>query len=547
MEGPRFARFLIINVLFLLLSMSLTGVTKAAAPISFSGQLDVVFVNTGRGIFSDTLGTTFSGVIDPYTANGSISNGTTTVNFSCCIAAGGLSISNNEILDAETATILNIIAGYAQFHTGETVDIVQIEGDAATANGGRIEVGLSYVLAADAFANESLANYPFDPAKVRMSLFFIAEHNSADNELYSVVGKLDTNGPAAPVISGLMPSSGVTPGGTSVTINGTNFGTSQGNGTVTFGSTEASITTWTDTEITCTAPVHAEGIVNVVVTRDDGQEDILAGGFTYIPPYTFPAISDLSPLYGPTTGGTTVTIFGTDFGDTQGNGSVSFGTAAATITSWSDTEITCITPFHTGGVVDVIVTRDDSARATQTSAFTYEALSLAFYDSFDDSGFTNSNWVDLNSVPQTWSFVTLNGSDLGYHSTVNSLAATQPAAKAANNGKDFVNAGLHIETLVRIDSHADAYSTENTAGVFFSFADGSGYAAGIQLDYDGVTTIDLFLNVIGIGESDIVSTPVSIEFDTFYKLVVQVDSDQTMHVLLYDLNRSFPVPLYLHG
>lgn len=182
-----------------------------------------------------------------------------------------------------------------------------------------------------------------------------------------------------------------------------------------------------------------------------------------------------------------------------------------------------------------------------TAVFLVGIISIShattFSDDFDDPDFTNSHWLDgTSSVPQTWSSVILNGSDLGYHSTVDSLSTDDPAVKIADNGKEYNNAGLYIETFVRIDSHAAAYSTVNKVFIAFSGTEENAYIAGIQLDFDGETRIDLYLNVHGDGAGQesihLADSPVSIDFDTFYKLVVRIDSDQAMYVFLYDLNNS---------
>ncbi|HEU5132941.1 MAG TPA: IPT/TIG domain-containing protein, partial [Pyrinomonadaceae bacterium] len=55
-----------------------------------------------------------------------------------------------------------------------------------------------------------------------------------------------------PAISNLSPASGLI--GTAITINGTNFGATQGTGTVTFNGISATPTTWTDTSIVAAAP-----------------------------------------------------------------------------------------------------------------------------------------------------------------------------------------------------------------------------------------------------------------------------------------------------
>ena len=110
----------------------------------------------------------------------------------------------------------------------------------------------------------------------------------------------------------------------------------------------------------------------------------------------------------------------------------------------------------------------------------------------------------------------------------------------ADNGKEYCIAGLYIETLVRIGSHDDAYSTENKVSVGFGDTQTGAYAAAnFRLNYEDTTPIiDLYLSVKdGQSESTtLADSVVSIDFDTFYKLVVQVDSEQSMQVFLYDLN-----------
>ena len=57
--------------------------------ISFSGQLDLIELDAGGAVYSGTpIGTNFNGFIDDMSADGQISDGTTTTGFGCCIAAG---------------------------------------------------------------------------------------------------------------------------------------------------------------------------------------------------------------------------------------------------------------------------------------------------------------------------------------------------------------------------------------------------------------------------------------------------------------------------
>lgn len=159
-----------------------------AAVIGFSGPL--VFVDDlGGGIFEGSgVGTQFTGSIDDATFGGSISNGTTSVFFGCCIAAGGLSVSNDEVLNADEAALINSLLGTDMFSDGSIIDIIDIEGDTLTAGEGRIEVGISYLFDSSTFADESLGNYPFDPNDVLLTAYFIFEEDAVGETLYDAIG-----------------------------------------------------------------------------------------------------------------------------------------------------------------------------------------------------------------------------------------------------------------------------------------------------------------------------------------------------------------------
>ena len=80
----------------------------------------------------------------------------------------------------------------------------------------------------------------------------------------------------------------------------------------------------------------------------------------------------LSPQTGSISGGDSVTITGTGF-VSGGSLGVTFGGAAATsVTVVNATTITCTTPAHAPGVVDVVLTNGDGQPTTAFSAFTYD-------------------------------------------------------------------------------------------------------------------------------------------------------------------------------
>ncbi|ABE40229.1 Outer membrane autotransporter barrel [Rhodopseudomonas palustris BisB5] len=165
---------------------------------------------------------------------------------------------------------------------------------------------------------------------------------------------------AAPTISTVTPSSGSTGGGTSVTITGTNL---SGVTSVTVGGTAATLGTNTSTSIVITTPTGTAGARDVVLTTAGGSVTS-TGGFTYI---LSPSISTISPNAGPSAGGTSVTISGTNL---SGVTSVTIGGAAATLGTNTSTSIVVTTPAGTAGARDVVVTTSGGS-VTAVGGFTY--------------------------------------------------------------------------------------------------------------------------------------------------------------------------------
>src|SRR6202035_466621 len=120
------------------------------------------------------------------------------------------------------------------------------------------------------------------------------------------------------------------------------------------------------TQITATTPAHAAGVVNVVVTNSNGQSGTLTNGYTYT---ASPAPTSISPTSGTTSGGTPVTISGTNFAS---GATVTFGgTAANNVVVVSSTTITATTPAHAAGAVNVVVTNSNGQSGTLTNGYSY--------------------------------------------------------------------------------------------------------------------------------------------------------------------------------
>jgi len=158
-----------------------------------------------------------------------------------------------------------------------------------------------------------------------------------------------------------------------VTITGANL---SGATVATFGGTPVtSLTVISAAQVRVTTPAHAAGAVDVAVTTPGGTATKTAG-FTYVVPK--PTIASVAPDSGSALGGTVVTITGTNL---AGASAVTFGgTAAASFTVDSATQISATTPAHPAGAVDVAVTTPGGA-ATAADGFIYldRASALRFH------------------------------------------------------------------------------------------------------------------------------------------------------------------------
>ncbi|WP_167468688.1 putative Ig domain-containing protein [Janthinobacterium lividum] len=174
---------------------------------------------------------------------------------------------------------------------------------------------------------------------------------------------------AVPTVTSISPTAGPATGGTTVTITGTGFGSTTA---VTFGATAATgYTVNSATQITATAPAGSAGTVDVRVTTAGGTSATSAADqFTYV---ARPVVSSISPTSGPTTGGATVIITGSNF---SGTTAVTFGATAATgYTVNSATQITATAPAGSAGTVDVRVTSvGGTSNTSANDQFTYVTL-----------------------------------------------------------------------------------------------------------------------------------------------------------------------------
>jgi hypothetical protein len=286
-------------------SFSVSGDGKsitAVSPAHTAGTVDVT-VNTLGGTSAVVAGDTFTYGDPPKVTGISPAQGSTSGNKLVVITGSGFSGATAVLFGAPAGTNLTVVSPTrilvrSPAHAAGTVDV------RVTAPG-----GTSAVVAADTFTFVSIPN-----------------------------------------VTGILPTSGSTAGGSRVTITGTGF---TGATAVTFGATAGTnMTVFSSTKINVTSPAHTAGIVNVKVTTPGGTSAIsTADRFTYSAP---PKVTGISPASGSHAGNTLVTVTGTGF---IGATAVTFGTIPGTSrTVVNATTITVRSPAHAAGIVYVRVT-----------------------------------------------------------------------------------------------------------------------------------------------------------------------------------------------
>jgi IPT/TIG domain/NHL repeat len=198
-----------------------------------------------------------------------------------------------------------------------------------------------------------------------------------------------------PTVKSVTPDAGLTAGGNTVVIKGTNFAAGA---TVQFGSTASpSVTFVSATELKAVASAEASGVVNVTVTSG-GATSATSKADLYA--YGAPTITSFTPKSGIT--GSKVTITGTDFVPAA---KVKFGTLAAKVSFVSPTQLKATVP--NGAVPGAISVITSAGTATSSTNYT-PTLSITGFSpgsgpvgtvvTISGVGFTSTSTVKFNGT-----------------------------------------------------------------------------------------------------------------------------------------------------
>ena len=427
-----------------------------------TGDTDVVITGSGFDdatgvLFDDTAGVEFDVVSDTEIVVTTPAHAPGVVTVTVQHPGGDVDAGDFEFLNVPSVTSLTPGTGPDDGGT-----VVTVIGEGFTGATGVTFDGLpgtTFTVVSD--TEIRVTTPPHAPATVDV----VVEHPVADSEAVPFVYVEGT------VIDTITPPGGPEDGGTEVTITGACFTGATG---VFFGTTPAtSFEVVSDTEIVAFAPAGT-GVVDVTVVGAAacGTETV-PDGYEYTDD---PVIGSIEPTRGPETGGTVVTIIGSNLG---GATSVTFdGIPGAGLTVVSDTELTVTTPAGTPGDATVIVTSPDGT--SNPGVFTYYAVTTIVDGNPDAGPIDGGTTVSLIGHCFTGATAVLFGGVPATSFTIASdtvIRAVAPAGRAAGTVDITVVGAGDCGTGV--------------------LADGFTYQAGGALAATGGTKADLSLATMG--------------------------------------------------
>jgi hypothetical protein len=388
----------------------------------------------------------------------------------CTIPAGLAGAANVTVTnpDSQTGTL---ISAYSYVNAPTITGINPIADDIAggatiTIDGSGFQTGISVDIGGNpcAVVTQTGAQITCTTAATGAGTYNVTVTNT-DTQSDISVGAFTFG--VTPTITTIAPSYGPLAGGGNIVLTGTGFVTGQ---TVTVGGNPCVFFAETPpTSYTCTVPGPNAGAQDVVVTLPNTLNVTSVGGYTY---QAAPTVTSVSPVGGPLTGGTLVTITGTNF---QAGATVDFiATACTGVTVVNATTITCTTPANVAGAANVIVTNTDAQTGTGVGLFNYAnppAPAVLGTNNGPEAGGTS---------------IVITGTDFQAGATVDIggvacavTAQTPPTSITCTSGAQV--AGTYTLTVTNIDSQAGALVgsyTYNPAPTITSTAPTTGALAG---------------------------------------------------------------------
>jgi YVTN family beta-propeller protein len=304
---------------------------------------------------------------------------------------------------------------------------------------------------------------------------------------------------SGPIVTGVSPNSGQVDAETTVTITGGDF---TGATAVHFGTVEAvNFGLDNDGEITAVSPEGGSGPVNVTVTTPAGTSTISpADQYTYD---NGPGVTSVSPTSGPSSGGTAVTITGSNF---AGATAVDFGpTPAESFNVVDGSEITAESPVEGAGTVDITVTTPDGTSITSSA----DQYTLVAPPTFGDVVISPNSQTAYLTVPSENEVAVLNlatgtfGVPIDVGSKPEGIDITPDGSTlyVCDSGGEAISvvdlATDQVQTIVTPTNFDDATPWQigigdNGTAIFTTTFDGSGfgaYAYLLNLGSDAISTL----------------------------------------------------------
>jgi hypothetical protein len=301
---------------------------------------------------------------------------------------------------------------------------------------------------------------------------------------------------ASHAVTSIAPNTGPVGGGTNILITGSGF---IAGSTVSIGGTAATgVVVNSATEIVAVTPAKAAGTYNVVVTLPDTTTYTFANGFTYS---ALPTITTVTPATGSTSGGTAITLAGTNF---RTGATVSIGGTAATgVVVNSATEVVATTPAKAVGTYNVVLTNSDGSSYTKANGFTYvtatnptiATVSPAIAGTaggtvmaLTGTGFASGATVSVGGTAGT-SVVVADSQNLQFIAPAKAAGTYNVVVTNADGGSATKLNGLTYQAPPTVTAISPASGT--IAGGTVLTVTGTSFLAGVSVTFDGTPATTL--------------------------------------------------------